>query len=250
VIGQVGITGGGIPPAEGPLMIVYHGFYPIDDVARRRPTIGATDREFHHLAMGILSLVEGERNLPAGRHAAALRQAGYVFTCEGPDLVRMMPIDHPFLTKLDDRGRADPNGSHIVVFSIAGSPNGWTYADQPSDANKSIIQDSVAKDAPWGGRVLGGLTFIAIGAAIGSPFGPIGAVVGAVIALVVFVLISIICFLFGCGSHDNDQFQQHPAFDPPSSGNSFTLSSSNDLAPAGVSQPQGAPPLRARSTSG
>jgi hypothetical protein len=87
--------------------------------------------------------------------------------------------------------------------------------------------------------VLGGLTFIAAGAGIGAVAGPIGALIGAAVALVVYVLISIVCFLFGCGSGDNNQFQQSPAFDPQPSGNSFTQSVTNDLALAGVSQSTG-----------
>ena len=61
-IGQASVGAGNVPPSNGPVMIVYHGFYPVDDVARRRATIGATDREFHLLAMGVL--------IPAGREAA------------------------------------------------------------------------------------------------------------------------------------------------------------------------------------
>ena len=233
-------VGGDVPPATGPVMIVYHGFYPVDDTARRRPTVGATDREFHHLAMGVLVATGRDQNHQLPRTPAAVsRETSYVFACGGPDLVRMFPIDHPFLTKVNDHGQPDPNGFHVVIYSVMQSPSGWTYGDQPSDGNKSLIQDSVAKDAPFGGRLLGGFTVVLIGAGIGLAFGPVGALVGAAIALVVYVVISLFCLLFGCGSHDNDQFQQSPAFDPPSSGNTFTLSSSNDLSPAGVSQPSG-----------
>jgi hypothetical protein len=240
-VGQSSVGPSQVPPSSGPVMIVYHGYYPVDDVARRRPTIGATDREFHHLATALLLFSEADEDNVAHRRrqAVAVQPRGFVFTCTGPDLVRMMPLDHPFLTKLNNQGDVDPDGSHVVVYAVIGSPTGWQYADQPSDANANIIQDSVAKSAPWGGRLLGGLTFIAVGAGIGAVAGPIGALIGAAVALVVYVLISIICFLFGCGSGDNNQFQQSPAFDPQPSGNSFTQSATNDLAPAGVSQSSG-----------
>jgi|GEM_PF-5072756 len=222
-------------------MIVYHGFYPVDDVVRRKPTIGATNREFHHLAMGLLLPDErDDTDLAQLLASVALPNTGFVFTCTGPDHVRMMPLNHPFLTKVNDRGQPDPSGNHMVVYCIVMSPSGWQYNDQPDDANKSIIQDSVAKNAPWQGRLLGGVTFVGFGAGIGlAAGGPIGAAIGAVVALVIYILISVFCFLFGCGSGDNNQFQQSPAFDPPSTGNSYTQSATNDLAPTGVSQSSG-----------
>ncbi len=113
-----------IPLPEGRLIIVYHGFYPIDDVARRRPTIGATNREFHHLAMGILTAETTNPDIDN-----PIRRSTYMFSCAGPDRVHMMPINHPFLSKLNDHGQPDPNGSHIVLFSIIGSPASWKYRD-------------------------------------------------------------------------------------------------------------------------
>jgi len=148
-------------------MIVYHGFYPVDDVVRRKPTIGATNREFHHLAMGLLLPDErDDTDLAQLLASVALPNTGFVFTCTGPDHVRMMPLNHPFLTKVNDRGQPDPSGNHMVVYCIVMSPSGWQYNDQPDDANKSIIQDSVAKNAPWQGRLLGGVTFVGFGAGL------------------------------------------------------------------------------------
>lgn len=238
-LGRDASVRGTIPPATGPYMVVFHGFYPVDDEERRRPSVGATNREFHHLAMGLL--IPSERDNAGDRlvDAAVLPQNTFVFTCTGPDYVRMIPLNHPFLQKVDNQGNPDPSGSHVVLYCIVGSPSGWMYADQPSDGNKSIIQDSVAKDAPWAGRLLGGATFVGIAAGIGCVAGPVGCLVGAAVGLVVYALISVFCFLFGCGSHDNDQFQQHPAFDPPSSDNSFTQSLTNDVAPQGISQSSG-----------
>ena len=50
----------------------------------------------------------------------------------------MMPMNHPFLTKLVTTASPIRTGPTLVIFSVTiiGGPNGWTYADQPSDANK------------------------------------------------------------------------------------------------------------------
>jgi hypothetical protein len=162
-------------------------------------------------------------------------------TCFGPDNIRMLPFNHPVLERRDDAGNSTSDGKHVVLYSILSSPSGWKYADEPSDGNKNIIQDSVGQDAPWGDRILGGLTFVGIGAGIGGGFGGllVGAVIGAAIALVVYIVISIICFFFGCGKKDGDEFQQHPAFDRPSSENTLNQPISNDIAPPGTTQSTG-----------
>jgi hypothetical protein len=214
-------------------MVVYHGFYPADDEARRHRRPGATNREFHHLAVGLLF-----PSYVARSHQNQGHENVTVFVCRGPDMVRMMPLSHPFVQKVNSAGHNSPNGRHVVVFSILQSPNGYNYANEPSDANKDIIVDSVGKSAPWKGRILGGLTFIAIGAAAGAPFGPVGALIGAAIALVVYILISLICYLFGCGEHDDEQWQQKIP-PQPGSGGTFGQALSNDIAPPGVATTSG-----------
>jgi hypothetical protein len=101
-------TGAGAGTADG-LMLVYHLFYGLDDGARRHPGLLATNREFHHLAMGLLF----ERIATAAEDA----RPSLVFTCRGPDLVKVMPFPHSSLVTLDHAGELDASGDHVVGYS-------------------------------------------------------------------------------------------------------------------------------------
>lgn len=231
-----------VPPTFSPLLLIYHGFYPLDDAARRRPKIETTNREFHHLAVGLMFFPQRQLEATVSRSGLA-----FVFTCEGPDVVRMFPINHPFLERRNDRGEVDPEGTHIAVYTTSSlKTQGYRYSSEISDPNKDIITESVGKDAPLPGRLAGAGTVAVFGCAVGaagggvatSPFAGVGALpgclYGAAIAVVVFVLTSLFCYLLGCGDDPDSPQNQLGVVQPLPPADPTIQSETNSVGPPGA----------------
>ncbi len=246
-------------------MIVYHGFYPADDEARRRPGLDATNREFHHLGYGVLlphptqdttdlavTTARRTQTRAAARrtHQAVSAQrtrAGYLFICVGPDTVRMFPLDHPAITMLDDQGQTSPAGTHGNIHFANMSPAGWTTTaggiETQGQSAGAVVLEAAAFVGP--GIVIGANG----GAIAGSFLGPAGtflgglggAIAGAVVtiaALIVFAIFAAFCAFTGlCPTPQGAQSQ---GGGPPQNngGNSYTQST-NVLIPPSVQVPSG-----------
>ena len=168
-----------------PVMVVFHGFYPADDEAWRRPALLATNREFHHLAFGLLL------PSPTDADAATAAQPGFLFSCEGPDNVRMYPLGHPALQLVDDQGKAGPTGTHAVLYYANMSPAGW----------KATFSAMVTHGQSAGAAAGEYLGAIGLGAAVGfAAGGPFGAAAGAAVVAVMeilYLLYALFCALTG-----------------------------------------------------
>lgn len=231
-----------VPPIFSPLLLIYHGFYPLDDAARRRPKIETTNREFHHLAMGLMFFPQRQVEAVVSRSGPA-----FVFTCEGPDVVRMFPINHPFLERRNDRGEVDSEGTHIAVYTTLSSrTQDYRYSKEISDPNKDVFTQSVGKKAPWEGRLAGAATVAVIGCAAGAaagaaatgPLAGVGAapgcVYGAIIAILIFVIISLLCYLLGCGDDPDSPQNQPGVVQPLPQADPTIQSETNSLGPPGA----------------
>jgi hypothetical protein len=215
------------------IMIVYHGFYPADDEAQRRPGVGATNREFHHLGFGVLIPSHGDQPLAASPAAVAVQaeqavlRPTYMFVCSGPDTIRMFPWGHPAITLSDDQGQTSPNGTHANIYFANMSPAGWV----------AYFDNWVTRGQPAGAAVADYLGPIGAGALVGTAIAPgIGTAIGAAVvaaAELIYLLIGLFCALFGCS--------QEPPDDPgpgEDDGDNVYTQSANVLSPPGV-QAQG-----------
>jgi hypothetical protein len=181
-------------PYGSPLMVIYHGFYSVDDEARKTAYISATNREGHHLATGILFS-------PRGTRARFALMPTHVFTCRGPDNIRVIPFDHPSLQRINDRGEPDPNGNHIVVYSQWGSPLEWNWEDLISPVGDALVKAVEEVSGAIGANkdyaaALGTLAGIAAVAAL-SGNAPV-----ALAALFLFVVVLLVCIFSGCDDRD------------------------------------------------
>lgn len=215
-----------------PILIVYHGFYPADDGARRLDNGTGTNREFHHLAVGVLSI---DRDMFVGRSFTHIPQ-GFLFVSTSPTEARVRPLSHPTITF------ADASGRHPIVYADNVSPQGYGYkAEKVALKESTKTGMSYDPDDPewWAG--LGGA--IATGALAGIPGGPIGVAIGAAVGAVIFLLAWLLNKLFG-GKKEWTEYEPTMIGDgrPPS----YTQSTQNDIAPAdAATETGGATPARA-----
>ncbi|GAB2875018.1 hypothetical protein [Streptomyces mayteni] len=195
-----------------PLMFLYHAFYPADDGARREGDGGGTNREFHHLAVGLLMdrFPTGDGGCgggPALRARAAERLSGLLFLSTSPTTATVIPLDHPSVTLVDDTGAESPDGLHPVVFAnllaVQGLANQVSY-DTIAEGGAGVATYDPGDREFWAG-IGAALPVFAIGGAgigafVGSLVAPgvgtaIGAAAGAVIAILILILISLIAWL-------------------------------------------------------
>ena len=229
------VAAGGALPGQ-PIMVVYHGFYPADDEARRRPGIGATNREFHHLGYGILVLPDSDAEVTDTAVAFTQRPPGnrgaFLFTCTGPDTIRMFPLDHPVLTMVNDEGDVDPTGTHAELYFANMSPAGW----------EATFDSYVTHGQSTGSTVGFYLGAIGAGALVGLAAGPIGAAIGAAVvaaAELIYLLFALFCALTGACSSEGAQSQGGGP--PVDDGGNVYGQSVNVLSPPGVTLQGGGP---------
>ncbi|MEW6339107.1 MAG: hypothetical protein AB1704_00265 [Pseudomonadota bacterium] len=225
------IGGNDIAAPRQPIMIVYHGFYPADDEARRQPGFTATNREFHHLGFGVMLMAPP----PEPQDSDAViesRRNGFLFACTGPDTIRMFPLDHPALKMVNDKGVIDPAGTHANVYFANMSPAGW----EATFSNYFTRGQSAG--AAWG-EYLGA---IGAGAAVGLIAGPIGAAVGAAVVAVVEILYWLFALFCALSGVCKSQGAQSQGGGPPvdDCGSTYTQST-NVLSPQGVNPQIGGP---------
>lgn len=223
--------------ASDPVMLVFHGFYPADDGARRLGDGTGTNREFHHLAVGLLM---APRGLAA---ESPSRPSGVLFTSRTPTEIRAIPLHHPDVRLVDDAGRESPEGSHPLIFATTQAIQGLssTQADLDRDRlgeNGKEGLDYDPEDWQWWAGLA---SFTAAGALAGAPLGPIGAAVGAAVGALVFLLAWVLKELFG-GSEDRTkewtESEPWPGSQGPSQ-TSFQQGSSHDLGPPGTTPETG-----------
>ncbi|MGH8603072.1 MAG: hypothetical protein ACREXR_09980, partial [Gammaproteobacteria bacterium] len=158
-----------------PVMLLFHSFYPADDGARRTNNGTGTNREFHHLAVGLLFPAARETRRLA---AEALRRNGLLFVSRSPTEAQVIPLLHPSLLLVDDAGRESTEGSHPVIFANTLMIQGYTLSGD--NVNKDRLAENGKEGADynpddwqwWAG--LG--SAVAVGALIGAAGGPIGGV--------------------------------------------------------------------------
>ncbi|KUF14675.1 hypothetical protein [Streptomyces silvensis] len=232
-----------------PLLFVYHAFYPADDGARRLTDGSGNNREFHHLAIGLLM-----SRFPDGGSGEGLegrtsdRLSGLLFVSTSPTTAKAVPLSHPQLRFVDDAGRPSPDGLHPVLYAnqlaVQGLGVSSTQIDtqQIAEGGKDAI-DYDPEDWEWW---VGLGSAAAVGALIGSPAGPVGAAIGAAVAVLVFLLAWLLKKLFG-GDRDREQewTEQEPWPGDKATGTEYQKPASQDIGPPGVvSQTGGATPGR------
>lgn len=232
-------TAPGLPFRMEPLMLLFHGFYPADDGARRTGNGTGTNREFHHLAVGLL--------LPAGMSEyghIALEKNGLLFVSFSPTEAQVLPLSHPSLRFVDDTGQESANGSHPIIFANTLVIQGLTPSGDNVDKDRLAENGKEALDYNpddwqwWAG--LG--SFTAAGALVGfAAGGPVGVAIGAGVALVVFALAWLLKKLFG-GSKDRTKEwteQEGPWGNNGTSIQSYQQGSSHDIGPPGTTSETG-----------
>ncbi|MDT0309718.1 hypothetical protein RM780_22555 [Streptomyces sp. DSM 44917] len=259
-----------------PLMFVYHAFYPADDGARRLGDGGGSNREFHHLAAGLLMsrFPDGGGNGggngggpaaadgrgphhpsgPPGR--VAQRLSGLLFVSTSPTKAAVIPLDHPSLRFVDEGGEESPDGLHPVLWANNVSVQGLELS-QVRIESKTVAEGSEdaldydPDDWQWwvgyGSAIVVGL---AVGAAAGAAAGGVGAVPGALIGLIIalflFPLAWLLKKLFGGDKDRQEEWtEQEPWPGDTSVTTEYTEPRTQDIGPPGVvSETGGATPGR------
>lgn len=220
-----------------PTMLVFQSFYPSDDGARRKGDGTGTNREFHHLAIGLL-IPEIEKQ---GLEAVISQRRGLLFMSSSPTQVKAIPLGHPALHFLDNSGQENPEGTHPIIFANTLGIQGYGLQ---GEVNKEQLQENGKEGLDydpddwqwWAG--LG--SFVAVGALAGSPLGPIGAAIGAAVGLLVFLLAWLLKKLFGGKKDRHEEWtKQEPWPGSTSSGLSFQQSSNHDIGPSGTTTETG-----------
>ncbi|MDT0318460.1 hypothetical protein [Streptomyces millisiae] len=187
-----------------PLMFLYHAFYPADDGARRLAVGDGTNREFHHLAVGLLMDRfpggGGEGEGPAVRRCRADEPlSGLLFLSTSPTTASVIPLDHPAVTLVDDEGAESPEGRHPVVFAnllaVQGLQNQVSY-DTVQEGGPGLAGIPPTDSEFWAGIGAALPVFAVGGAGIGAVIGgPVGAGIGAVVAVVVVIVVRLLAWL-------------------------------------------------------
>jgi hypothetical protein len=208
------------------ILTVYHAFYPADDAARRLADGTGTNREFHHLAVGLLDLNQPRFEAPR-----------LLFVSSGPGEARVLPLNHPSLERVDDTGRPAPDGLHPVIYAGTLSPQDYSF-----EPNKDLFKDSAKEgldftpeDGEWW---LGLGSAIVVGASAGASGGPIGALVGAGLGLVIFLLAWALKKLFGGSKSRQKELTELKPWPGVVTG-PYTKSAQTDLGPPGATAGSG-----------
>ncbi|MEU7183569.1 MULTISPECIES: hypothetical protein [Streptomyces] len=236
-----------------PLMFVYHAFYPADDGARRLTDGSGSNREFHHLAVGLLmSRFPGGAGAGLagldGRTAEGL--SGLLFVSTSPTTAKVVPVSHPSLTFVDDAGHESPDGLHPVVFANTLAVQGLQISaveintSQAMEGGKDALDYDPGSDWQWWAG-LGSAA--AVGALAGVAGGPVLAAIGAAIAVLVFLLAWLLKKLFG---GDKNRKKQPTEGEPWPTADlvhqQYQSPGTQDIGPPGVvSQTGGGTPGRA-----
>jgi hypothetical protein len=197
-----------LPPDIELLMMLYHAFYPADDGARRLADGTANNREFHHLAVGLLMPHFPERG--EGREALSAlgtdRSSALLFVSTSPTTAGMVSLQHPSLKFVDGDGKENPEGFHPVLFANTLGVQGIEFStlEINTDPTKEGVKDALDYDPDSWEWWVGLGTAVGLGALAGAIAGPIGAVVGAAIGLLVFLLAWALKKLFG-GNKDRQR---------------------------------------------
>ncbi len=220
-----------------PLMVIFHAFYPADDAARRLNNGVASNREFHHLAVGIL--------LPPNDVRAAVQRVAVeplLFVSSSPTMAQVLPLRHPSVGFVDEEGRDNPGGSHPVIWANSLSMQGYGVGTDNID-NQQLAQNG--KEGldydPNSWQWWAGLgSAIAAGAAAGSPGGPIGAAIGALVGLLVFLLAWLLKKLFGGNKNRTKEWTENePWPGQTASTQDYSQPAANDIAPLGTTPAAG-----------
>ena len=224
-----------------PIMLMFHSFYPADDGARRKGDGTGTNREFHHLAVGLLFTQS------VGDIAVVRRGRRLLFISSSPTEVKVIPLNHPSLRFLDDSGQEHSEGSHPIIFANTLSTQGYGWQGEvDKDPLKDTAKDGLDYDPDDWQWWVGLAGAVGLGALAGSPAGPIGAAIGAAVGLIVYLLAWLLKKLFG-GKKDRQKewTEQEPWPGNTTSQQSFQQSAKNDIGPSGTtSETGGAKPGR------
>lgn len=213
-----------------PVMLIFHGFYPADDGARRVADGTGTNREFHHLAVGLLAFSKDDLAGPN------LPRKGLLFTSRSPTAAHVLPLGHPSLHFVDKGGNEHVAGSHPVIFANTLTIQGYAPSGDNVDTDRLIENALEALDYDlddWQWWV-GLASSAAAGAASGSPYGWGGAAIGAAVGALAYVVAWLLKKVFS-GSEDRTQewTEQDPWLGMRGS-SSYQQSSTNDIGPPGT----------------
>lgn len=219
-----------------PIMLMFQSFYPADDGARRNNDGTGTNREFHHLAVGLLLA-----GLDRQGEGVLSRRRGLLFMSSSPTAAKAIPLDHPSLRFLDDSGKENLEGRHPVIFANTLSPQGYGYQ---GDIDKDRLQengkeglDYDPEDWQWWAGL--GSSIIA-GALAGGAIGNVpGAIIGAIVGALVFLLAWLLKKLFGGKKDRTKEWTEQEPWPGSTSGQSFQQSSSHDIGPSGTTSATG-----------
>jgi hypothetical protein len=231
------VTGSALSRGADPLMLLFHGFHPVDDGARRTGDGTGTNREFHHLAVGLLLRLTQGGELPSSEE---LRRVGLLFLSHSPTEARVLPLSHPSLRFLDDAGEESSEGTHPVVIAnrlkIQGYGSGGNDDESPLADGANDALDYDPTDGEWW---VGLGSAVALGAAAGSPAGPIGAAIGAAIGLLVYLLAWLLKELFGGDEDRQQEWTEQEPWPGDTGAQSYQQSASHDIGPSGTTAETG-----------
>ncbi|MBW4421409.1 MAG: hypothetical protein KME13_19615 [Myxacorys californica WJT36-NPBG1] len=220
-----------------PIMLMFQSFYPADDGARRKNDGTGTNREFHHLAVGLLLA-----GLDRQEEALLSQRRGLLFVSSSPTEAKAIPINHPLLRFLDDSGAENSEGTHPVIFANTLSTQGYGYQGEiDKDPLKETAKDALDYNPDELQWWLGLGAAVGLGAGAGFAIGgPWGALIGAGVGLLVYLLAWALKKLFG-GKKDRQKewTEQEPWPGSTTTQQSFEQSSSHDIGPSGTTSETG-----------
>jgi hypothetical protein len=223
--------------AQGDVMLLFHAFYPVDDGHRRNKDGTGTNREFHHLAVGLLlPSLDSEH---AGIHA---KRAGLLFLTDGPTRAKVLPMAHPALAFVDDGGNESAGGTHAIVYATNRGVQSLSFSGSQVDSGglTEVAEAGTDFDPDTAEWWLGLAGAAATGALAGLPAGPIGAAVGAIVGALLFLLIWALKKLFGGSDEREEEWTAHPALGQGQGAlKSYGRPESHDIAPPGATPATG-----------
>lgn len=226
-----------------PILVVYHGFYPADDGGRRARDGTGTNREFHHLAVGMLfpSTDETAAMLSTRRTA----RTALLFVSDSPTTVRVLPLSHPTVQYLDDTGGGveEQGGMHPVIFANTLAIQGYgLQGEVDKDSLKDTAKDGLDYDPDSWQWWVGLAAAVGLGAGAGAFGGPVGAAIGAAVGLLVYLLAWLLKKLFGGDKDRKKEWTEQepwPGGDGRPTQQSYTQSAGNDIGPPGTTLDSG-----------
>ena len=234
-----GFAGGRL--SRDPVMAVFHGFYPADDGARRAGDGTGTNREFHHLAVGLLApgLEDHLRDI------SITNRDGLLFVSISPTIAKAIPLNHPALKFVDDQGNESPQGTHPVIFANTLKIQGYSLSSD--DVDQDPMQDSSSDGLDYNPDKwqwwVGLASATGLGALVGfAGGGPIGALIGAAVGLIIFLLSWLLKKLFGGDEDREEEWTEKEPWPGGSGGSSiksYQQGSRNDIGPGGTTSAGG-----------